>query len=271
MGLTHGSVSRRVQQVEDWLGTRLFDRRGRGVTLTIAGQSLVLRVREGLTVISGATDQWRKHRGRETVHLSVLPSFAKLWLLPRLSRLQGDPSEFRCELVVEHGLANFEGDDIDVAIRYGTGNWPGIFAKPLFKEMLVPVAAIEIVKKLGKRPTPDALLGQSMINDTDASGWRAWFGAAGIPYKPRSKDLRFEDYDLVLAAAEAGLGIALLRRPFADDVLKRGTLQIVTNKSIENSKTSYVVTRSSVVRQATQSFIDRVMNEANQCSSLGKS
>ena len=128
LGLTHGAVSRRVAAVEAWLGTALFERHGRGVRLTPDGQRFVSRVEAAFRLIDEAAVRWRRRRGPEVVRISVVPGFAKLWLFERLAALeQGDPA-LRIEIAVEGRNADVEGGEVDLAVRYGAGTWPGLQA-----------------------------------------------------------------------------------------------------------------------------------------------
>ncbi|WP_256250014.1 LysR substrate-binding domain-containing protein [Burkholderia ubonensis] len=105
--------------------------------------------------------------------------------------------------------------DADLGIRYGRGNWRDLEVKPFMPETLYPVANRALAAQLTKqrhRRGDAALLDVPLLHDGDATGWRAWFGALDIPLKPRAQDRRFEDYTVVLAAAEAGLAAAYLER-----------------------------------------------------------
>lgn len=218
LGLTHGAVSRRVAAVETWLGTTLFERHGRGVRLTPDGQRFLSRMEAAFRLIDTAADRWRRRRGPEVVRISVVPAFARLWLLPRLAALEAGDPPLRVEIAVEHRNADIAAGEADIAIRYGAGDWRNVQAVPLLPERLYPVAHPDLAARIG--PGAAAILGAPLLHDSDASGWRAWFAASGVPLKPRPQDRRFEDYTLVLAAARAGLGVALARAPFADDAVR---------------------------------------------------
>lgn len=250
LDLTHGAVSRRIASVENWLGTPLFERGGRGVSLTPAGSRLVRTAEQAIEAIAACAEQWRPHRGMQTVRLSAVPSFARLWLLPRMPRLQGEPQDLRIDLSVEHGLVDVAGGEADLAVRYGKGHWPGVRSQLLFRERLQPVAAPSLAKSLGVRAKPDGLLRHPLIHDSDASQWRLWLAAADLPFRPRSMDRRFEDYDLVLAAARAGLGVAMARLPLAQPWLDDGSLVAVSTRMVENPLAHFVVLRADEDRAA---------------------
>ena len=246
LGLTHGSVSRRISGLEAWLGTSLFERHGRGVRLTPAGQRFAAEARRALGGLSRSAEQWRPWRGRQTVRLSTVPSFARLWLLPRLARLERD--DIHVELAMDHRPIDLDARGADMAIRYGHGHWDGIEARLLFRETLVPAAAPGL--EIGADASPEALLRFPLLHDSDVSHWRAWLDAAGHSYRPRWQDRRFEDYDTVLAAAAAGLGIALLRRPYADREIVEGRLVPITDRALANPSAHFLCTRTGEQRAA---------------------
>jgi len=243
LNLTHGAVSRRIRAVENWLGTPLFERAGRGVSLTPEGLRLVRTAEQAIDAIAACAEQWRPHRGMQTVRLSVVPSFARLWLLPRIRRLQGEPQDLRIDLSVGHAPVDVAGGEADLALRYGRGSWPGLRSQLLMRERLQPVAAPEVANALGARVKPEALLRHPLIHDSDATQWRLWLAGAGLRFRPRSIDRRFEDYDLVLGAARAGLGIALARLPLAQPWLDDGSLVAVSSRAVDNPLAHFLVLR----------------------------
>lgn len=250
LSITHGAVSRRVQAVEHWLGTPLFERHGRGVRVTPAGQRFVAQVEQALASIRESADRWRPRRDLPVVRMSLVPTFARLWLLPRLQELQGVPPRRRIELLLDHRVADLAGGDADLAVRYGRGRWRGVASRLLITETLHPVAAPDVAAALGSRPAPERLASLPLLHDSDTSQWRAWLRAQGMAFRAKAADRRFEDYDLVLAAAQAGLGIALLRSPVADDALAGGRLVRVSRAAIDNDSGHYLVTAPDESRDA---------------------
>ncbi|HJR74232.1 MAG TPA: LysR substrate-binding domain-containing protein [Luteimonas sp.] len=258
--LTHGAVSRRVQAVERWLGTPLFERHGRGVRTTPAGQRFVAQVEQALGAIRDSADRWRPRRDLPTVRISVVPSFVRLWLLPRLPALQESPLRRRIELQVEHRVADLAAGESDLSVRYGRGQWRGARAQLLFAEQLFPVAAPELAASLGSHAKPARLAEMPLLHDSDTSQWRAWLDEQGVRFRAKAADRRFEDYDLVLTAAQAGLGIALLRSPLADQALAQGGLVRVSKHAIRNVAGHYVVSLASEDRAAVLQVADLLLS-----------
>ncbi|MDN7425426.1 LysR substrate-binding domain-containing protein [Burkholderia sp. AU45388] len=236
-GVTHGAISRRVAAVENWLGMALFERHARGVRLTPDGQRFVGRIEQAFAIIDGAADQWRSPRTPRLVRMSVVPAFAQLWLLERQQALESEAPALRIELGIELRNVDIAGGEADLSIRYGRGNWRQLETRPFMPERLYPVAHPRLAAQLARmrRATGDAaLLDLPLLHDSDVTGWRTWFDALGIPFKPRAQDRRFEDYNLVLAAAEAGLGVALARTPLADAYLQRSALVRVSRHEVDS-------------------------------------
>ncbi|RWO18745.1 LysR substrate-binding domain-containing protein [Mesorhizobium sp.] len=241
LNLTHGAVSRQIAKLEDWLGLKVFDRGARGVSLTIEGNRLHLRTTEAFALISSNSDRWIEPRGTAVVRLTSIPSVSGLWLMPRMAALENNPSRLRIVLDVDIRQADLADEGIDLSIRCGRGRIPGRVSVQLFEEHVFPVASPDLAREIG-RGDPARLLKFPLINDSDASAWRAWFAAQDIDYRPRPQDRRFEDYNLVLGAAAHGLGIALARPPMTEDQLKSGRI-IAVDERVVLSPISYWLDR----------------------------
>jgi LysR family glycine cleavage system transcriptional activator len=261
LGVTHGSISRRVKAVEHWLGAALFERHGRGVRATPAGLRFSRQIERMLEDLAQSAEQWRPRKGAQSLKVSVLPSFAKLWLLERLSDLEGTPQDLRVELVIEHRLADLDGGEADVALRYGRGNWPGLSAARLFTETLIPVAAPRLADRL-ESADAQTITRLPLIHDSNTSGWRRWLAGEGAAYTPRDRDRKFEDYDLVLAAASAGLGVALLRSVVGRKWLNDGRVRQVSERRIDDLSSPFVVYRQAERRDAPLQFVQRLLDLA---------
>jgi LysR family glycine cleavage system transcriptional activator len=167
------------------------------------------------------------------VRLTSIPSVSGLWLMPRMAALENSPSKLRIVLDIDIRQADLADEGIDLSIRCGRGRIPGRVSVQLFEEYVFPVASPELAREIG-RGDPARLLKFPLINDSDASAWRAWFAAQGMDYRPRPHDRRFEDYNLVLDGAAHGLGIALARPPLTEQQLKSGRIVTVDDRSALN-------------------------------------
>src|SRR4051812_46558215 len=150
--LTHGAVSHQVRALEAHLGVPLFARHGKRVALTIAGKGFAERVRAALGEIAQAADALRVRRD-DRLSVSVLPSFASRWLMPRLIRFMDANPELEVNVTATTALADFAADEIDVAIRFGGGPWPPLVCEQFLDDEYFPVTSPRFNKgKLPKKP-----------------------------------------------------------------------------------------------------------------------
>ena len=261
LSVTHGAVSRQIGKLERWLGQRLFERQARGVGLTPEGQRLYLRTTEALALIADSSDRWIEARGSAVVRMASLPSVSGLWLMPRLRALESGEPKLRIELIVDHRENDLAEEGLDLALRCGRGGIPRRISVRLFEEHCFPIAAPDLARSIGKG-APARLLAHPLIHDSDATGWRAWFAAHGLDYRPRVQDRRFEDYNLVLDAAAHGLGIALARPPLTEEVLGQGRVVTVDKRTVLNPVAYWLDRPESKLRPAAAEFARRIMKAA---------
>lgn len=261
LNLTHGAISRQVAKLEHWLGLRVFERQARGVALTPEGQRLFQRTQEAFSVFADSSDRWSEPRGTAVVRFSATPSVCSLWLMPRWQRLEsGDPT-VRIMLQVDHRKVDLEEEGIDLAIRCGRGGTPGRVSVQLFEEWCYPVASPELARAIGEG-RPERFLDQPLIHDSDAAGWRAWFNAQGLDFRPRQQDRRFEDYNLVLDAAASGLGVALSRPPLAQAQVDAGRIARVDARTALNPVSYWLDRPMGQPRPAAVALATRIATEA---------
>ena len=222
--LTHGAVSHQERALEAHLGTPLFARNGKRVALTAAGKAFAESVRSALGEIAQAAEALRVRRD-DRLSVSVLPSFASRWLMPRLIRFMDAHPGIEVNVSATTGLANFAGDEIDVAIRFGVGPWPAHVCERFLDDEYFPVASPRFNK--GKLPkAPRDLLTAGIIRE-DRDYWCDWFEAAGVPLDQAraARGPTFNDSTYALQAAARGEGIALARRSIVGEDLERGALK----------------------------------------------
>ena len=261
LGVTHGAVSRRVQAVEHWLGTPVFERHGRGVRATPLGSLFISRATRSLTELAAIAQDVRSAQKSNAIRLSVLPSVARLWVLPRMQDLQGHPADIEIQLLTTHRLLSLQDREADLAVRAGAGDWPGVNSTLLFSDRLTPVAAPAVAARVADRGLA-AIMAETLLFDSVADDWRTWCQQAGIEFQPLGGVRNFEDHDLVLSAAEAGLGVALLRRPLADEVLRRGTLTALDAREVASQRGHFVVTRHNERRTGVLRLAQRLIEAA---------
>lgn len=210
--LTQGAISRQILLLEEQLGVRLFERVRKRVVLTPAGSFYAEHVREALARLAAATAQTMASRGKGGIlRLSVLPSFGTRWLIPRMpeffARHPGISVNFISQLPANFDLAR---QAFDVAITFGTPHWPGTDVHQLMGEELIPVAAPGLVERLGVTTPARILDGTLLVHASQSDAWRDWFNQHGLDHAANRSTLLFEQFTMILPAAVAGLGIALV-------------------------------------------------------------
>lgn len=246
LGLTHGAISHHIARLEQNLGIRLFVRDGQRMILTDAGQILVSDLRQGLTLLSEAFEvartRHKRARAGRPLNVSVLPSLAARWLVPRLIRFQQDHPDIEIAIRPTATLSTLDGrDGIDLAIRYGPGKWPGLRATRLMTSTIFPVCSPGFLDRHRLREPRD--LSNAPLLRAPRQKWRPWFGAAGIDAPEPAQGPIYDDSALVLEAAAAGQGIALARAALAEDDLASGRLTRLFNIEIADDYAWFLVWR----------------------------
>lgn len=224
LSVTHSAVSHQVKALEDWLGVRLFRRLNRKVVLTDAGQAYVRPVREAFERLAEASRQVRATE--DTLTVSTMPSFAAKWLVPHLGSFREAHPDIHVHIHASPKLVDFDREDVDVAIRYGRGNWPGLRIDHLLSEALFPVCSPRLLEGPVPLKEPADLVRHNLLNDLEWSVdfWAIWLARAGLPDANPRRSLGFNHSNLMLQAAIDGLGVALTHQVLVADDLRAGRL-----------------------------------------------
>jgi len=164
--VTPGAISQQIRSLEVRVGARLFDRTKRSVALTDVAARILPDVQAGLETLARAVSSKIPAIGERTLTISVAPSFASKWLLPRLPSFYDQHADIDLRISATVALADFNRDSVDLAIRLGHGNYPGLHADPLFAEALTPLCSPELLKRKGPLKRPDDLRRHRLIHDT---------------------------------------------------------------------------------------------------------
>ena len=227
LNLTPGAISHAIKALEERLGQRLFDREGRAVTLTPAGRTLAAKVRVSLGLLSDAfeTTPWRS---LDRLVVSTTASIAQKILLPQLDRFQQSCPNARLDIRTSDALADFD-EGIDVAIRFGPGGWRGLQSRHLATERLFPVVAANYSAPW---PCSQAELADHVLIIHPESSWRLWLDPAEPDPTTSGRALYLDNQVLVIEAAAAGLGVALVRERLAGDDLHSRRIVRILNRSV---------------------------------------
>jgi LysR family transcriptional regulator, glycine cleavage system transcriptional activator len=258
--LTHGAVSHQVRALEEHLGSPLFLRHGKRVSLTQAGRAFADSVRKSLAEIARAAEALHNGRMANQLTISVMPSFASRWLMPRLIGFIEKYPDIVVSVSSTNALANFASGEADVAIRFGQGPWPGLACEKILEDEYFPVASPKLGR--GKLPrTPKDILAHRVIRE-DGDYWIEWFAAAGVDIDGDIEGPTFTDATHTIGAATRGEGIALARPSLLGDDLERGTLKRLFKVSVKLRECYWIVCpRELVQAPKVKAFRDWVKSE----------
>lgn len=224
--VTPAAVSQQIKILEDHLGLALF-RRGTGVTLTEPAAAALPLVSDAFDRLERAVDRLRVGQDGGPLVVSAPPSFAARWLIPRLERFQSRHPDIELRLSASTRLVDFDTEDVDVTIRYGGGTYAGLHVERLMAEAVVAVAHPRLAESLRQ---PADLLGATLLHnegmnwDPSYPDWPRWLAEAGLAVEAPLRLRPFGDANLVIQAAMAGLGAALVWHSLVTDDLAAGRL-----------------------------------------------
>lgn len=223
LSVTQAAVSHQVKALETQLGLRLFERRTRALALTDEGRAYLPVVSDAFDRVAEATERLTSGDVKRRLTVSVVPSLAARWLVPRLKRFRRLHPEIDLRLVPSTELANVNAGDADVGIRWGLGRYPGLSVTHLVGDEVFPVASPSTMRG-NKRPrAPRDLARQVLLHDENHADWQEWLGAFGGGVEPR-RGIVFTDASLMIQAAIEGLGVAMGRRVLVREELRAGRL-----------------------------------------------
>lgn len=219
--LTHGAVSQQIQQLEQAIGCALFERHGRGVRLNAAGRELLAVAEPALQALQQGIGRVRRVAQSHTLRISVLPSFAHYWLMPRLPAFREACAGIVLDIDASLAVQDLSRKGFDAAIRIGEGQWPNLQARRIASGDVVPVATPELARQW--QVAFDNASPRTPLLEHDVTPWRRWFAAHQRGECGQQMAL-FNDAGLLIRAAEQGFGIALVKRLLVSDALAEGRL-----------------------------------------------
>jgi LysR family transcriptional regulator, glycine cleavage system transcriptional activator len=228
--LTQSAVSHRVRALEEELGVLLFDRLPRRLELTRAGQVLAQRVDHAVADIARTIANLDLGDDGRRLTVTMLPSVASRWLVPRLPRFHAMHPDIELQLIADPRLLDLRAARIDLAIRFGRGTYPGYAVTELMPDRVFPVCSPRLLAQRGPVDTVEALLDLPLLHDSategDGSGsdWRSWLNHVGWHDAACDEGQRFSDAGLLIDAAVLGLGVALARGTLVSDHVVNKTL-----------------------------------------------
>lgn len=235
--VTPGAVSHQVRALEQDLGVALFTRSGKHLTITPQGTRFAQALRKALQDISDATQALRDETRQKRLTVSALPSFAARWLAPRLGKFMDRYPDTEMLLQSSGELQDLARDGIDVGIRFGQGQYPGLTVERLMGDSYYPVASPSYNR--GRLPvTPRQLKPNHLLRSNEP--WLPWFHAANVKLAEPTGGVRFQDLSMLIRSAVAGDGVALVRHVVVGQEVDSGELVRLFNVAVKSPADYYL-------------------------------
>ena len=265
LNVTQAAVSHQVKALEARLGIALFRRLNRALRLTEAGQAYLPAVRDAFDAIAEATGRLEAHRSGGVLTVTTLDSFAAKWLVPRLGRFRAGHPDLDVRISTSDGMVDFARDDIDLGVRYGGGQYPGLHTVRLMTEDIFPVCSPALLD--GDRPlaSPADLRHHTLLHDDMREDWRMWLLAAGVGGVDPTRGSAFSHSHLVVQAAVDCQGVALGRGALVAEDLAAGRLVRPFDISLPAKFAYYIVCPEATAEQPKiVAFRDWLLEEAQR-------
>ena len=245
--VTPGAVSQQIKALEDFIGAPVFRRQKRSLLLTDEAQASLPVLRDGFDRLAEAARLLSSRVDSGKLTVSVAPSLAAKWLVPRLDRFREQHPDVDVWISADMEVVDFAADDVDLAIRYGGGKYEGVVVEHLMAETIVPVCSPRLL--LGPHPlkTPADLVHHALLHDgspdkdESCPTWPMWLKAAGVKDVDGARGAKFNQSSLVIEAAVAGKGVALAKSQLALADLEAARLVIPFDMSSPSAFAYYIV------------------------------
>jgi LysR family glycine cleavage system transcriptional activator len=267
--VTPGAVSQQIKALEDFLQTPVFRRQKRALLLTDEAQASLPVLREGFDKLVEAGESLSRKADAGRLTVSVAPSFASKWLVPRLDRFQEAHPDIDVWVSADMNVVDFAVDDVDIAIRYGPGRYAGLITEHLMAEKIIPVCSPALLTGDNPIKQPADLAHHTLLHDSGndkdpgCPTWPMWLKAAGVEHKTGDRGLKFNQSSLVIEAAVAGKGVALAKATLALADLEAARLVIPFDLTTPTEFSYFVVhPPSKSASPAVKAFKSWVLKEA---------
>lgn len=236
--VTRSAVSHQIKALEAYVGRALVQRGGRALALTEEGRIYAYQIRQSLAEIASSTDRIQRTSKVAGITISVVPSFATHWLVPRLPDFAASHPDVQVRLLASTNFIDFDQAQADCALRFGHGNWPNVNCEHVMDDSLLVVGSPSFLPD--NRPIPPSQIMELPILDSGES-WPVWMKAANCDIERSRAVLEFSDSTQMLEAARLGLGVALTRRSIAQNLLDRRELVEVSDIEVSHVSRYFLV------------------------------
>ncbi len=230
LNVTPAAVSQQIKQLEATLGVQLFIRTTRALALSEAARAALPAIRNGFDSLHEGIRSLQAHHDPGILTVSVSPSFGMRWLLPRLERFRQSYPDIEVRIDASNQLADFSRGNVDVALRYGKGEYGQFTSELLIKDVAFPVCSPALVAPPHKLAEPQDLREQALLHvdwvmeSDSAPSWPRWLDYAGVTGVDTTRGIRFSMDDMAVSAAIGGLGVVVAARAFVIADLAAGRL-----------------------------------------------
>ncbi|NNC38548.1 MAG: LysR family transcriptional regulator [Acidimicrobiales bacterium] len=241
-GVTQGAISKQILLLEDYIGSKLFERLPGGLALTDEGRMLRLSVAPAFQLLEQSFERYSRRSPRSNVcRLSTLGSFAAEFLVPRLDDFERDCPHISLEILTSNRLVDFAREELDLSVRYGPGGWDDVVATELVPGELIPVCSPELFVKRGDLELKSFMNGSRRIQVFSNNEWRAWGEKIGIDIIEHAPSpFIIEDFVVAISAARSGQGLALIPELIARKHIKNGSLVAFCRDRLDWEQTYYI-------------------------------
>lgn len=223
--VTPGAVSQQIKLLEETLGVVLIQRKGRTIELTDAGQVLRPQMTQAFDLIGFALESISRRPSTPTLRLTLLPSLAEKWLMPRLARFHGEHPDLDIQMMTSFRPVQFDDDGVDMASYLGKALPPGIAGVRLFNDVFLPVCSPSLLADHRKPLVPEDLIRLTLLHSVRrADDWHKWLSLAGMANCKPPHNLTFGNASLAIRAALDGVGVAIVQHEYVKSNLTAGSL-----------------------------------------------
>lgn len=263
LNVTQGAVSHQVKGLEELLGVKLFHREHQSLRLTDSGRGYLPFVREAIDRLKAGMDYLAARENSGVLTVSVSPNFASKWLVNRMGAFNRTHPDIDLRITASMQHVDFDSNDVEMAVRHGTGDWPSLHVTKLTREDIFPVCSPEFLRATPELRKPDDLSRQILLDDASRNDWPLWFAAAGLDTEDITIGPSFDQTNNVIDAAIAGQGVALARSALAAHDIRTGKLVRLFDVSLPAPYGYFVVSpKSSAAQDKIVRFRDWLVREA---------
>lgn len=225
--VTAAAVSHQIKVLESSLGVQLFSRQGGNLALTDVGKAYLPAIQQAFKQVIDATRQLQRQKETQVLKINASPTFSVKWLVPRLEDFFQRYPDIDLKISTSHHMIDFTREDLDLVVRYGLGNYPGVHSERCFAAEVIPVCSPALLAK-GPPINEPADVGKYPLlhdgSDSTHPNWRMWFDHVGAPQVDTMRGPTLWPSHLVIDAAIEGVGMALVKKAWVEKDLEAGLL-----------------------------------------------